>query len=322
MGKEEKLKEEKIDVTKVYELGYTEKEIWKPIIIDGKETHYHISSYGMVKNTKTNKLIKQHNQNNGYYGFTISVKGKPHSFKTASLVAKYFIENDDPEHKTQVNHIDGRSKWNNSVFNLEWCTPSDNQYHAYRTNLRDKEASGNRYSVKDIEYICELLEENYSITEISEKVNVPRHLVYKVLTGVTWRSVSKKYDFTKYEKGKPGKKYSIPEETVHEICKLWVKGLFAYEISEKVGIPENTIYGIISGDKYNHITTQYDLKRIKIKPGKNVKYTLKDIKKVCKLLEKGKSLKEIEKKTSIPVKTIRKIKNRETYKDVSCNYNF
>lgn len=41
------------------------------------------------------------------------------------LLAEAFIPNDDPEHKTQVNHKD-EDKLNNSLSNLEWVTPSEN----------------------------------------------------------------------------------------------------------------------------------------------------------------------------------------------------
>ena len=81
------------------------------------------------------------------------------------IVAMAYIPN--PHDYPQVNHIDGNRK-NNSVGNLEWCTASENNYHAYRTGLTtsgmSKAVIG--YSVKSgIVIECE------SIAEAARLVN-------------------------------------------------------------------------------------------------------------------------------------------------------
>jgi len=47
----------------------------------------------------------------------------------------------------EVNHKDG-NKENNNIENLEWCTKSENQKHAYRTGIKIHPMLGKRHSDK------------------------------------------------------------------------------------------------------------------------------------------------------------------------------
>ena len=58
---------------------------------------------------------------NGYY--TLKISGK--NIRKHRIIANQFIENDSPETKIHVDHID-RNKLNNNIVNLRWCTNKEN----------------------------------------------------------------------------------------------------------------------------------------------------------------------------------------------------
>lgn len=99
---------------------------WKQIY----DTKYEVSEEGQVRSIKTKQIKKLYSGGTSVYLLvTIYVaNGKRKSYLVHRLVAKYFIDN--PENKTQVNHID-KNKLNNVVSNLEWVTPVENMKHHY-----------------------------------------------------------------------------------------------------------------------------------------------------------------------------------------------
>ena len=83
--------------------------------------NYIISNTGVLKNTKTNKVIKPHLSNTGYYVCSMSNNGKISSSNIHTLVAKAFVDNPNPTLYTEVHHIDG-DKHNNDISNLALMT--------------------------------------------------------------------------------------------------------------------------------------------------------------------------------------------------------
>ena len=130
-----------------------ELEVWKPIA--GYEGLYEVSTYGRVRRIFRYgrpyiTLCKPKITRDGYFESTLVKDNKSKSIRTHRLVATAFCDN--PDGKKEVNHIDG-DKLNNFAENLEWCTSSENQIHAYRLGLQKVSggAISNRKPVRCIE---------------------------------------------------------------------------------------------------------------------------------------------------------------------------
>lgn len=124
------------------ETSELEQEIWKDI--KGYEGLYQVSNLGRIKSLyfinnrykskhHREKIMKQQINKHGYKTVRLSLNKKEKSYMVHRLVAEAFILN--TKNKLEVNHIDG-NKQNNRVDNLELCTRSENQLHAYQKGLQ------------------------------------------------------------------------------------------------------------------------------------------------------------------------------------------
>lgn len=110
---------------------YLEGETWRDI--PGYEGLYKVSDLGRVKKiNKDYQIVMKSWEAGEYQVVRLSKNNIQEDIGIHRLVAMAFIPN--PENKAQVNHIDG-DKFNNTLTNLEWVTPSENMKHAYRTGL-------------------------------------------------------------------------------------------------------------------------------------------------------------------------------------------
>lgn len=154
------------------------------IIVNGEPTGYYVNRSGVVFNP--DMTVKHFRETKK--GYLATYIGKREIF-VHRLVAEAFIPNPDPEHKTQVNHIDG-NKHNNYVSNLEWTTPLENTRHAYLTGLKS--------GVSDIDKIhkaCELLQDpNANLHEVAKQAGVGLKTIIRIRDRSAWRDIADQYD--------------------------------------------------------------------------------------------------------------------------------
>jgi hypothetical protein len=184
-------------------------EVWKDI--QDYEGVYQVSNFGNVKSLdrivnkpngvsymRKGKLCKQSKSNLGYMtvGFTVNnVKVNKYVHR---LVAESFITNIN--NYPQVNHIDC-NKTNNRMYNLEWCTNSQNHIHASKNGLNklhlhrvvySGEKNGRSLLTKEqvLEIKQKYIPYKYSAKKLSKEYNVSESCITHILNNTSWKEIS------------------------------------------------------------------------------------------------------------------------------------
>lgn len=152
-------------------------EIWVPTF--GYEQSYQISSFARIRSLhkrKNGEILKQGIGNHGYLRVNLNSNGKGYVKTVHRLFAIAFIPN--PENLPCLNHKDG-IKTHNSFNNIEWCTYSHNNFHAYRSLNKVHAFKGktgiNHHSSKKIKQLTlsgEFIKQWDSITEASKALDI------------------------------------------------------------------------------------------------------------------------------------------------------
>ena len=181
-------------------------------IVKGVYPYYLISNYGRVYHLYTRKFLSPGLETSGYLCVSLSTNSGPKNCLIHRLVMLAFnpvYESD----KLQVNHING-IKTDNVITNLEWCTRSENIKHSYRTGLHPIESS---LEEEDVIKICEMLNNGYMITQISEITGISQHIIKHLKSSecVKWKHITDNYSFDK----RVGR--LLDEQTIRKICEYF-----------------------------------------------------------------------------------------------------
>lgn len=138
-------------------------EIWKKICLRDEFknlTQYSVSNYGRVRNDNTGQILKLSYDKDGYLkinlqhsDINLNIKEKK-TIRINVLVALLFIENNNPEIKNQVNHIN-EIRDDNYYKNLEWvdCKTNINNgsHNDNVANTRNGRKISNKTRLKIVE---------------------------------------------------------------------------------------------------------------------------------------------------------------------------
>lgn len=219
--------------------------IWKPVFYNNFKTNYEVSNLGQIRNIATGNMIKLQMGTHGYKTFGICMGNKQVTKTVHRLVAIAFVENDDPENKTVVDHLNG-VKTCNWAGNLEWVTIKENTQRAIANGLYDphdknvpigSDHKRSKYTEEEVHEVCKLLEQGYTRQQIREKLNIDTEIVNTIRKG-GWKHVSSQYNIPK---AKLRRKYS--KAFKNKIRDLVDEGYSNREIAEILGIEDPNNYG-------------------------------------------------------------------------------
>ena len=99
-------------------------EVWRSI---ENYDNYAVSSFGRVKNTKTERILKAADNGQGYLKVSLYEDGVKKTHKIHRLVANAFLNN--PNDKLCVDHKDN-NRTNNHISNLRFATTKENNQNS------------------------------------------------------------------------------------------------------------------------------------------------------------------------------------------------
>lgn len=152
--------------------------------------YYTITSDGLIYSDNSGLMKTRSKKGTEYQIINLSKNDTTkQTFKVHRLVLMAFKPINNMEN-LEVNHRDGNKK-NNSLDNLEWCTPKENIRHACVNGLikarKGEKSNFSKLSKENVQQIFLLRENGLTQQQISEIIGCSRSNISYILNKKTWQ---------------------------------------------------------------------------------------------------------------------------------------
>jgi hypothetical protein len=187
----------------------SKKEIWKPILIDGRKptVAYMISNFGRfgVQKDAGNRVeVRRFKPSGGYYRYNTRQKGSNKAIFLFKEVAKAFLKKPSSSHKFII-HKD-HNYLNDKVENLMWATASEHRAHtaqspnskkARETRIIRKSSHSKLLNEKSALALKTMIwdpKRKVSLKQIAEKFGVSEMQIYRIKKGEFWYHIRAEHE--------------------------------------------------------------------------------------------------------------------------------
>lgn len=220
--------------------------IWHRIsdYIPDVKPNYWISTSSAIYNESANKFLTAYQNKYGYYEIQLrSNKNTSITFRFHRLLMMCFRPHPNQDN-LDVNHRNG-NKYDNYLWNLEWCTRSENLKHASSIGLRrsGERTHTCRYSEDLVRKVCICLSNRMTPKDICNHLGLnydnenDRHFISRIANGESWTGISCLYNIPETNRTSQ----IFVNEEIRYICKCIINNISGPDILKNLNIDKDEI---------------------------------------------------------------------------------